>query len=142
MGHEETDIGLLFMLALCLGLLPKVAFAQSFTITIPNRNDAIVSVTVDGAKHEEGETFSVEAGTQVSAQGMQLSSKGAMFTGWSVSPEGAVELGNTKIVKFSMPAQTHLGRAVCGIREPRGSDSPRAYRAKRMDQCGERELHA
>ena len=93
------------MLALCLGLLPKVAFAQSFTITIPERADAIVSVTVDDTKHEEGETFNVEAGTQVSAQAMQLSSTGAMFTGWSVSPEGAVELGNTKIVKFSMPAQ-------------------------------------
>ena len=46
-----------------------------------------------------------EAGTQVSAQAMQLSSTGAMFTGWSVSPEGAVELGNTKIVEFSMPEQ-------------------------------------
>lgn len=64
---RRRTIGLLFMLMLCLGLLPKVAFAQSFTITIPERTDAIVSVTVDGTKHEEGETFSVEAGTQVSA---------------------------------------------------------------------------
>ena len=96
---------LLAFLAAVLLLLPATAFAQSFTITIPERTDAIVSVTVDGARHEEGETFSVEAGTQVSAQAMQLSSTGAMFTGWSVSPEGAVELGNTKIVEFSMPEQ-------------------------------------
>ena len=102
---RKRTIGLLFMLVLCLGLLPRVALAQGFTITIPDRTDAIVSVTVDGTKYEEGATVSVESGTQVSAQGMQLSSKGAMFTGWSVSPEGAVELGNTKIVEFSMPAQ-------------------------------------
>ncbi len=96
---------ILMCLVAALLLLPATAFADAFTITIPERDDAIVSVTVDGAKHEEGETFSVEAGTQVSAQAMQLSSTGAMFTGWSVSPEGAVELGNTKIVEFSMPAQ-------------------------------------
>lgn len=96
---------MLACLVAALLLLPATAFADAFTITIPERDDAIVSVTVDGEKHEEGETFSVEAGTQVSAQAMQLSSTGAMFTGWSVSPEGAVELGNTKIVEFSMPAQ-------------------------------------
>ena len=102
---RKRVVAVLACLTAALLLLPTIAFAQSFTITIPERADAIVSVTVDGTKHEEGETFSVEAGTQVSAQAMQLSSTGAMFTGWSVSPEGAVELGNTKIVEFSMPAQ-------------------------------------
>ena len=102
---RKRIVAMLACLTAALLLLPATAFAQSFTITIPERADAIVSVTVDGTKYEEGATVSVESGTQVSAQGMQLSSKGAMFTGWSVSPEGAVELGNTKIVEFSMPAQ-------------------------------------
>lgn len=102
---RKRIVAVLACLTAALLLLPTAAFAQSFTITIPERADAIVYVTVDGTKHEEGETVSVEAGTQVSAQAMQLSSTGAMFTGWSVSPGGAVELGNTKIVEFSMPAQ-------------------------------------
>ena len=96
---------MLMCLVAALLLLPATAFADAFMIAIPERDDAIVSVTVDDETYEEGEIVSVEAGTQVSAQAMQLSSTGAIFTGWSVTPEDALELGNTKIVKFSMPEQ-------------------------------------
>ncbi|WP_144743347.1 InlB B-repeat-containing protein [Enorma burkinafasonensis] len=102
---RKRFVAMLACVLAALLLLPATAFADVFTITIPERSDAIVSVTVGGVKYEEGETISVEAGAQVSAQAMQYSSTGSMFTGWSVTPEGSLALEDTKIVKFTMPEQ-------------------------------------